>query len=88
MWRQVGAEHFDPFASRVIELIQKSLPHHHKKDVYWRYHFMVCTIFAALSDTEPENRLARLSLGVADASNEDEFSTQMIRFLLNVFEGP
>ena len=82
MTREISRRRFDPVARRFVTLMQRALPHLTRREVYWRFHLMLGAVLAAVSDTGPQNRLARLSNGLADASRRKELIEQVTRFVI------
>lgn len=80
--REISRRRFDPVARRFVSLIERALPNLSRREAYWRFHLMIGAVLAAVSDTGPQNRLARLSHGLADASRRKELIEQVTIFVL------
>ncbi len=84
-------EHFNPTASKVIDLLSKVLPHIPRRILYLRYYIMTGTVLAALIGNEEGGRLeqlSRLSEGEFTLKGKDELNDQLINFITVGFMAP
>ena len=79
--RQIIRTHFDPMAKSFIEAFSRALPDVDPVAFYWRYVFMVGAVVLTVTDTGRQNRLERLSDGVADPLDPAAFQTALVSFL-------
>lgn len=79
---------FDPMAKRFVEALTLSCPEVSGADLYWRYNFMVSAVVLTISDRSKDNRLARLSGGLVDATRTDVLRDALVRFLQGAFTAP
>ena len=86
--RRIIETHFDPLAKVITGMLRRAAPHLSERDVFWRYYLMIGTATAAVLDTAPDNRMTRLSKGLADAARAEELAEQAIAFIVAGFEGP
>jgi AcrR family transcriptional regulator len=84
--REVGTKYFNGIARRTVALLHKAAPHLAEQDVWWRYVLALGSILSIVSDCGPENRLKRVSRGVANAADRAELTEQTIRFVVAGFE--
>jgi AcrR family transcriptional regulator len=85
--REVGAKHFDGIAIRTVGMLRKAAPHLSEHDVWWRYNLALGAVISTVSDCRPDNRLKRLSQGVADAADRETLIEQTIAFVVRGFAG-
>lgn len=83
---EVGPRHFTGVARRTVDLLHKAAPHLSEYDVWWRYSLALGSILTIVSDCGPDNRLKRVSRGVANAADHAELIEQTIRFIVAGFE--
>ncbi len=86
--RRIVETHFDPLAKVITGMLHDAAPHLSRRDIFWRYYLMIGTATAAVLDTKPDNRMTRLSKGVADAARTEELAEQALAFIVAGFEGP
>jgi AcrR family transcriptional regulator len=79
--REVGTKYFNGIAARTVALLHRAAPHRTERDVWWRYFLALGAILSMASDCGPNNRLKRLSNGLADAANRAELAEQTVRFI-------
>jgi AcrR family transcriptional regulator len=85
--REVGARHFDGIAARTVVMLSKAAPHLSEHEVWWRYNLALGAVISIVSDSRPDNRLKRLSKGVADAADRATLIEQTIAFVVRGFAG-
>lgn len=85
--REVGAKHFDGIAIRTVGMLHKAAPHLSERDVWWRYNLALGAVISIVSDSRPDNRLKRLSKGVADAADRQTLIEQTVAFVVRGFAG-
>jgi AcrR family transcriptional regulator len=83
---EVGPRYFTGVARRTVSLLHKAAPHLSESDVWWRYSLALGSILTIVSDCAPDNRLKRISRGVANAADRAELIEQTIRFIVAGFE--
>ncbi len=75
---QLVAENFDDSSRSFIDALCKVLPHLSREDVYWRFHFLLGTIYyTALGP----HRIHTLSNGKCDPSNPESTADELILFV-------
>jgi AcrR family transcriptional regulator len=87
MTRRVYEQYMDPFALEFIEalcLTDKRVP---RVEWVWRYNLMAGAVMLAVTDTGPENRIAILSRGQADAARGNELKRNLASFLCAALKG-
>lgn len=88
MTKRIIRTHFDPMAKRFIEALSQSCPGVATAEIFWRYTFMVSTVVLTITDRTADNRLARLSGGLVDASETATMRAALVRFLVGALSGP
>ena len=88
MSKKIIARHFDPMARRFIEGLAQACPDLSSADLHWRYSFMVSTVVLTITDRSKDNRLARLSNGLVDATRTDVMREALIGFLVGALAAP
>ncbi len=83
---EVGPRHFTGVARRTVSLLSKAAPRLSEHDVWWRYSLALGAILTIVSDCAPDNRLKRISRGVANAADRALLIEQTIRFIVAGFE--
>jgi len=77
-----GAElmdaHFDPVVLRLIDLLQKALPHAAREDIFWGYHFVTGALMLTLART---GRIDKLSGGLAHSDDFVAVKQRMADFM-------
>jgi AcrR family transcriptional regulator len=71
-------EHFDPVVLRLIELLQKALPHASKEDLFWGYHFVSGSLMLTLART---GRIDKLSGGACKSEDYAAVKSRMAHFM-------
>jgi AcrR family transcriptional regulator len=82
------SKHFDPWATRFIAALILACPDVDKAEIYWRYTYMTSAISMIVTDRSKNNRIARLSGGIADATNNVELRRTLLRFLTGAMSSP
>jgi AcrR family transcriptional regulator len=85
--KEIGTKYFTGVAQRSVALLHRAAPHLSKADVWWRYFLALGSILSIVSDCGDDNRINRLSRGIADAADREELTEQTIRFVVAGFEG-
>jgi hypothetical protein len=83
--RALLAEIFDETSNRYIEAFCECLPHLHKVDVYFRFHFLLGTMVYTMSNP---GRVQELSHGTSDLSNPRLVMANLVPFLAAGFRAP
>lgn len=83
--REVGTKYFSGIARRTVALLRRAAPHLGEDDVWWRYFLALGSILSIISDSGQDNRLKRVSRGVANAADRAELIEQTIRFVVAGF---
>ncbi|MDH7798266.1 MULTISPECIES: TetR/AcrR family transcriptional regulator [unclassified Beijerinckia] len=78
--------YFDEVAHRTVQMAKKARPHLSDADIWWRYSLGLGAVLSAVSDCGPNNRLARLSEGMADASDRQKLVEESIKFWVKGFD--
>jgi len=71
-------EHFDPVVLRLIDLLQKALPHASKEDLFWGYHFVSGSLMLTLART---GRIDKLSGGACKSEDYAAVKSRMAHFM-------
>lgn len=79
MTREVLAEIFDESSRAYIQAIRECLPDLPDEDLYFKFHFMLSTMFYAMLNT---GRVTELSGGTADTSNPKKVIEHLLPFLV------
>ena len=79
------AQTFDESSKVFVDTLCKCLPHLTREDVFWRFHFLLGTIY--YTATGP-HRIKTLSRGRCDPSNPAATKEQLIPFLAAAFRSP
>jgi len=82
---QLVAQTFDETNRSFIDAICKSLPHLSREDVFWRFHFLLGTIY--YTATGP-HRIRTLSKGKCDPSQTESTTDELIQFATAGFSAP
>jgi len=83
---EVGPRYFTAVARRTVSLLHKAAPHLSENGVWWRYSLALGAILTIVSDCAPNNRLKRVSRGVANAADRAALIEQTIHFIVAGFE--
>jgi hypothetical protein len=59
-----------------------------QSEIYWRYSYMTSAIAMIVTDRSKNNRIARLSDGIADATNNVELRRTLLMFLTGAISSP
>lgn len=81
MTHRVYEQYLDPFALTFIDALCQTDARVPKAQWIWRYTLMIGTVLLAVTDATAENRLAKLSQGLADAARGDELARNLTGFL-------
>lgn len=79
--------YFDEVALRTVRLVKKARPNLSEADIWWRYSLGLGAVLSAVSDCGPNNRMARLSEGLADTSDRQKLVEESIKFWVKGFDG-
>lgn len=85
--RESVGQYFDGVAGRTVELLREARPHLPENEIWWRYTLGLGAVLSVVSDCGLDNRLKRLSSGVADASDRAQLLERAIDFWARGF-GP
>ncbi|PWC14915.1 TetR family transcriptional regulator [Brenneria roseae subsp. americana] len=73
---------FDQVAHRFIDAFSRALPELSRADIIWRYEFTRGAAMHVLTDADPRSgRLALLSKGLCDNSDDDRVLAHLLRFV-------
>lgn len=79
------AQNFDETNRSFVAALSKTLPHLTREDVFWRFHFLLGTIYyTALGP----HRIRILSKGKCDPSDPEATTSELIRFASAGFNAP
>lgn len=76
------AENFDQSSQKFIDALCDALPHLAKKDVWWRFHFLLGTVYYTAAGP---HRVYAYSHGRCDPSNTEEVIAELVPFLTRAF---
>lgn len=79
------AENFDQSSARFIDALAECLPHLARDDLYWRFHFLLGTVYYTASGP---HRIRTLSRGRCDPSDPDAVLRELIPFLVAGLSAP
>jgi AcrR family transcriptional regulator len=82
---QLVAQNFDETNRLFVDALCKCLPHLTREDVFWRFHFLLGTIY--YTATGP-HRIRILSKGKCDPSNPEATREELILFAAAGFRAP
>lgn len=71
-------EHFDPVVLRLIDILQKALPHLPRRELFWGYHFVTGSLMHSLARS---GRLDRLSGGLCRSDDFKAVKARMADFM-------
>jgi len=80
--RRILSNAFDESSRLTIEAIGKALPDLPRDELYWRFHFLIGTMFYTMADS---GRIQALSDGKCDPSHVEESLRRMVAVFANVF---
>ncbi|MGB2200650.1 MAG: TetR/AcrR family transcriptional regulator [Pseudooceanicola atlanticus] len=86
--KAIVREELDGFAVRYMEVLHRAVPHLSERQLHWRYHLMVGAVMMSLSDQRSDGRMGRLSGGVADPEDFNQFKEELVAFLTASLGGP
>lgn len=79
------AENFDRSSSAFIGALRESLPHLSQDDVYWRFHFLLGTIYYTAAGP---HRIRTLSDGRCDPGDAEALIRELVPFLVAGLAAP
>jgi AcrR family transcriptional regulator len=79
------AENFDQSSTAFIDALCELLPHLSRKDVCWRFHFLLGTIYYTAAGP---HRIYAFSGGRCDPSNSQEVIKELVPFMTRAFLAP
>lgn len=82
---QLVAENFDLSTSRFIDALALCLPHLSREDLYWRFHFLLGTIYYTAAGP---HRIRSLSQGRCDPSDPAAVMRELVPFLIAGLSAP
>jgi AcrR family transcriptional regulator len=82
---QLVAQNFDETNRLFINLLCKALPHLSREDVFWRFHFLLGTIYYTAAGP---HRIRTLSKGKCDPSDPEATTGELILFAAAGFGAP
>jgi AcrR family transcriptional regulator len=80
--KRILSEAFDESSRQFIEAIAAALPELSRDELYWRFHFLIASMFYTMADS---GRIQTLSDGACDPSDSDEALKRMIAVFSGVF---
>lgn len=81
MTQRVFVQHLDPFATEFIDALCLTDKRISRIEWLWRYTLLTGTVMLAMTDIGPQNRMATLSNGEADASRADDLRLHLREYL-------
>jgi AcrR family transcriptional regulator len=85
LFEQLVAENFDLSSSRFIDALAQCLPHLSREDLYWRFHFLLGTIYYTAAGPQ---RIRSLSQGRCDTMDPEAVMRELIPFLIAGLSAP
>ncbi len=85
MLEQLVAENFDSSSCRFVDAFHKCLPRLGREEVFWRFHFLLATIYYTAASP---HRIRILSNGKCDPSDPQATIEYLIPFLVAGFRAP
>ena len=83
------ASQFDEVAHRFVDAFSRTLPHLSRAEIFWRYEFARGAAMHVLTDADPRSgRLALLSQGQCDTSDDDKVLEHLLAFVRAGFCAP
>lgn len=79
------ARNFDNSSSKFIDALCKCLPQLSKKDVCWRFHFLLGAIYYSAAGP---HRVYAFSDGQCDPADTEELIHELVPFIARAFQGP
>jgi AcrR family transcriptional regulator len=79
------AENFDQSSSAFIDALCECMPHLSRKDICWRFHFMLGSIYYTAAGP---HRIFAFSKGECDPSDSEQVIKELVPFLTRAFYGP
>jgi AcrR family transcriptional regulator len=79
------AENFDQSSTAFIDALSELLPHLSRKDVCWRFHFLLGTIYYTAAGP---HRIYAFSGGRCDPSDSQEVIKELVPFMTRAFLAP
>jgi hypothetical protein len=79
------AENFDQSSTAFIDALCELLPHLSRKDICWRFHFLLGTIYYTAAGP---HRIHAFSGGRCDPSDSNEVIKELVPFMTRAFLAP
>ena len=79
------ADNFDRSSARFIDALSQCLPHLTRDDIYWRFHFLLGTVYYTASGP---HRIRALSQGRCDPADTDAVIRELVPFLIAGLSAP
>jgi AcrR family transcriptional regulator len=83
--KELIAEHFDATSRRFIAALALALPRLSREEVYWRFHFLLGTLYYTMITPD---RIHHLSDGVCDPADVAAVMAEMVRFVAAGLRAP
>jgi AcrR family transcriptional regulator len=83
--KELVAEHFDATSRTFIAALSLALPRLSREEVYWRFHFLLGTLYHTMISPD---RIRHLSDGVCDPADVATVAAEMVRFVAAAFRAP
>ncbi|MCB4770414.1 TetR family transcriptional regulator [Ancylobacter sp. Lp-2] len=80
--RRILRDTFDESSQEVIAAIAEALPDLPELELYWRFHFLIGSMFYTMADS---GRIQSLSGGKCDPGNVEEVLARLVPIFANVF---
>ncbi len=80
--RQILSVAFDASSKRFIEAVAEAVPGLPREELYWRFHFLIGSMFYTMADS---GRIQTLSGGECDPGDTDEALRRMVAVFADVF---
>jgi AcrR family transcriptional regulator len=79
------ADNFDRSSARFIDALSQCLPHLTRDDIYWRFHFLLGTVYYTASGP---HRIRALSQGRCDPADSEAVIRELVPFLIAGLSAP
>ena len=85
---EIVREELDDFALTYMRILHRAVPYLTESELHWRYHLMVGAVMMSLSDHGADDRMNRLSEGLANPRDRATLRSELIAFLVASFGRP
>lgn len=80
--RRILSQAFDESSRKFLDAIQEALPGLPREELYWRFHFLIGSMFYTMADS---GRIQALSNGECDPSDTEQALRRLIAVFADVF---